>query len=186
MATERRFCRLRDSAQIDSPTIYPVPPGGLCLSAFLLLHRPSCPGEVLLGRVEPSAPWEHLAALDANRVARIGTGWMLPSSQLLYFEGPDAAAERVFREQLGGSAPPAWHRRVFSESYPSPYPGPTGPELHWDLHFVYEGEWVGPTNPPPAPWRELAFRPVRELRSAELARSHGDILALAGLPPACG
>ena len=105
---------------------------------------------------------------------------MLPSSQLLLFESPHEAARRIAREQLEAELPPIETAEFFSEAYPSRQ-HPAG-DPHWDFHFVYGVRWPTASAPRATPWRELAFVDLDRLRSEEMARLQGDVLALVGLP----
>jgi len=120
--------------------------------------------------------------MDAERARAIGDRWVLPASQLAFFESPSDAARRIAREMLGWREPPLGEPQVFSEAYPRDS-GSQDP--HWDLHFLFRTVWPGTslTAARGRLWKELRFvRPV-ELSSAEFGRGHGDVLALAGLPP---
>ena len=146
-----------------------VPDGGLCLSVFLVISRTGIPTDVLLGRLNNDAPWDHIGALDKARVERHSKGWMLPSSHLVLGESPDDAAKRVLLEQLGLADQPLNGPHVFSEVYDVPA---TGEKKHWDIEFVFQGErdeapsyWV---------WRELKFAATKR---EEFARGHEDILS---------
>ena len=155
----------------------------MCLSSFLVLAAPHDPKRVLVGRIAPDPRWEELGGLDPGRAARVGNGWMLPSSQLLLFESPEEAASRIARELLGLDLPMLEGPRVFSETHHRP--GAKGEDAHWDLHFVFTGR--GPPHPPTHPlWRELAYVAVQETRRTEFARNQGDVLELVGLPPQDG
>ncbi len=152
----------------------------MCLSVFLVLRPPGRDREVLLGRLDPTAPWFELGALEPSRVVRIGQRWMLPSSQLLFFEGPEVAAERIAREQLGTTLPPVEERSVHSEAYGR---SPTSArDPHWDLHFVFRARWPSSEPPAAAAWKELAFVDLDAILPSELARGQADVLALVGLP----
>jgi len=99
MVTERRFAQFLRG--IAPPRMGEIPEGGLCLSVFLVISRRRDPNYVLMGRLSSDAPWDHIGALDSERVERHRKGWMLPSSHLVLGEGPKEAAERVLKEQLG-------------------------------------------------------------------------------------
>jgi hypothetical protein len=177
---ERRFARLRPGSAPEGPGYYVVPNDGMCLSAYLLLGRPVHPQEVLLGRLDPTAPWFELGSLAADRLGAIGERWMLPASQLLFFEGPDEAARRVAREQLETELPSLPNPRIVSESYARP--GSKAVDPHWDLQFIYRTTWPHDRPPKARAWKELDFVDSSTVRRGDIARGHGDILELAGLP----
>lgn len=179
MADARRFTRLRTGVTAPAPGLYVVPDDGMCLSTFLVVRPPGRDREVLLGRVDPDAPWFDLAALEPDRVKRIGSRWMLPSSQLLFFESPDESAARIAREQLGAGLPPREGFSVHSEAYRRPEGSARDP--HWDLHFVYRVRWPDDGPPRAAPWSELAFVDLDSIAPGDIARGQADVLALVGL-----
>src|SRR5207247_4634251 len=72
-----------------------IPAGAFCLSAFLIITETGDPRKVLMGRMNPRAPWDHIGALDPSRVEVHSRGWMLPSSHLIFQESPEAAARRI-------------------------------------------------------------------------------------------
>lgn len=156
-----------------------LPGDGLCLNAFLIVRQRGHPDRALLGRIDPAAPWDRLGALETARRAQIGERWMLPCSQLLLFEAPQEAARRLVREQLELEELPLRGPKVFSEAYDRPPAAAADP--HWDLHFLFRGELDRP--PVASPWKELAFVEVAATPRDAFARAHGDVLALAGLPP---
>ncbi|HTP54110.1 MAG TPA: NUDIX hydrolase [Thermoplasmata archaeon] len=178
---ERRFARLRAGGLAGHPGAAEVPYDGMCLSVFLIVRPEGRSGEVLLGRIDPSADWATIGGLDPGRVAQIATRWMLPSSQLLFFESPTEAAERIAREQLGVPLPGLTGPATFSEAYRRP--GSAG-DPHWDLHFIYEARWPTARFPASRPFSELAFVEAARTPRAEIARSQADILALVGLATA--
>jgi hypothetical protein len=178
---ERRFTRLRPGGSPPGPGYYVVPNDGMCLSTFLVLEHPEHAHQVLLGHLDPQAPWFELGSLEGSRLASIGARWMLPSSQLLFFEGPEEAARRILREQLVADLPDLPPPRIVSEAYRRPNSTATDP--HWDLQFIYRARWPHAEPPRARPWKELVFVDVRTLSRAEIGRGHGDILELAGLPP---
>ena len=178
MSEERQFARFRPTAEPDR-MVYRVPEDGLCLSTFLLLRPRGHTDRVLLGHLRPDAPWAHIGAVDTRRAALWSKGWMLPSSQLVYYESPDDSARRIAREQLGLELAtlPAPILMSDSEQRPAAAPG----DLHWDMGFVYVVD-DGPMQPPLHPaWTELRFLEVSKLRRIDLVRSQGDVLLLAGM-----
>lgn len=153
-----------------------VPLAGFCISAFVVVSDRSQPGTVLLGHLNPDAPWDHIGALDRERAAVHSKGWMIPSSHLMYGEAPGQAAERILTEQLGLEGVPLGAPGILSEVYaPKRFPEKGG---HWDLGFVFRVA-VDPSSVDlrhPA-WRDLKFVDYQTLDPAEVARSHEDVLA---------
>jgi len=186
MAEPRRFARLRRQ---PTPGTTEVPDDGMCLSAFLLVHPADDPRKVLLGRPAPDGPWEEAAGLDTVRLAGIGDRWVLPASQLLLFEGPAEAAERLARELLGRPDLRPGAPRIFSEAYSRPATardrGTNTQDPHWDLHFVFPTTWPGGSldDSRGRLWRELRFLDMGATASTSIGRGHGDVLALAGVAP---
>jgi ADP-ribose pyrophosphatase YjhB (NUDIX family) len=181
MAEDRKFARFRPRAEPDR-LVFTVPEDGLCISTFLVIRPRHHPEQALLGRINPDAPWVHIGGLDASRAKQWSVGWMLPSSQLLYYESPEESARRIAREQLGIelenlSAP---HLMSDSDQRPRAAPG----DLHWDMGFVYVID--DHPGPPPrhAAWADLQFVEVSKTRRQDFVRSHQDVLALAGMPTA--
>lgn len=168
MATERKFCRFNPS---DRPMqVREIPEGGICLSAFVVLNQTGRPDRVVMGRLDPVAAWDHIGALDPERAEANSKGWMLPASHLILGESPEAAAERILKEQLGLPAQPLTGPLVFSEVY--------GAKNHWDLEFVFLGE-RDQVGQHPA-WTDLRFVDVNDTPRDEIARYHEDILAHIG------
>jgi len=168
MATERKFARF---SKTDRPMqTREIPEGGFCLNAFIILNQTGFPNRVVMGRLDPSGPWDDIGALDLERAEANSKGWMLPSSHLVLGESPAAAAERILKEQLGVADQTLAKPRIFSESY--------GRLEHWDVSFLYTGERAA-IAPHPA-WRELAFVDTAVARKEDIARSHEDVLAELG------
>lgn len=177
--SDRAFCRFQPPGPGNPTGLDAIPPAGFCLNAFLIVRPPDDDRRVLLGRMDPKAPWDRLGGLDAERVARWSEGWMLPASQLLYGEDPGRAVDRL-REELLDSAPmQIGLPRVLSEAYPSKR-DPTAGD-HWDLSFVYLARATSSKPPPLGPWRELQFVDVTAASPTEFARAHDDVLRFAGI-----
>ena len=177
----RRFARFRPTERtIQGRRFWTVPEGGLCLSTFIVVRPVQAPTRVLLGRPDPLARWEQMATLESAHLQSIGDRWILPASHLLEYESPADSAERIQREQLGVPPFPLQGPQVFSEAYPSAIDPESG--KHWDIHFVFRGEWAFDHFPQSGSWRELRFMDRSTLTRADIARGHADILELAGLP----
>jgi len=178
----RRFARLRPGTVPESEDYSVVPSDGLCLNVFLIVRSPIDPSRILLGRLDPTAPWRDLAGLGPDRVGRIGDRWMLPASQLLILEGPDDGARRLARELLGLELTELPRPRVLSETYGRE--GTPTADPHWDLHYVYD--LPGPSARPPTarPWSELEYVDIARTPRARFGRGHADVLELLGFAPA--
>lgn len=181
MAEPRRFARFRPRIPAGDRALWNVPDRGLCLSAFVILHERGRPERVLVGKINPAAPWERLGALDPDR-RRVSEGrWILPASQLLWFESPDDAASRVGAEMLGRPELELQGPDVYSEAYGRD--DVSGIDRHWDLQFVFHGELDRPPSPLPDAWSDLRFVEVPRTPRSEFGRNHGDVLELVGLAP---
>jgi ADP-ribose pyrophosphatase YjhB (NUDIX family) len=168
MATERLFLRVsRNPGQLR---LSEIPDGGFCLSAFLVISDSRNPRKVLLGHLNPDAPWDHIGALDPPRVEMHKNGWMLPSSQLVVGESPQEAANRILTEQLDLNDQKLEGPHIFSEVY--------GEHSHWDLEFVFMGKRKDVKST--SAWRELEFVDTSKLKKEDFARLHQDILANVG------
>ena len=177
MTTDRAFCRFNPYRDMPLST-WEVPEGGLCLSSFVVISEQGRADHVLMGHLDPSAPWDHIGALDPNRAQTNSRGWMLPSSHLILRESPQEAARRILREQLGLEHLSLSDATVVSETYPSARKPDV---MHWDLEFLFRGELAVDAVPKPAAWKDLRFVDLARTTKQEIARSHEDILASAGL-----
>ena len=179
MTTDRRFARFSKSPDTAAFSITEIPAGAFCLSAFLIITETGDPRKVLMGRMNPRAPWDHIGALDPSRVEVHSRGWMLPSSHLIFQESPGDAARRIAREQLELSDLRFSEPKVVSEAY-TPKRFPNAP-THWDMEFLFRAEMPAADLPKPAAWTQLAFLDLRRTAKAEVARSHEDVIESAGL-----
>ncbi len=180
MTTARRFCRFSESSKTAAFSVTQIPKDAFCICAFVILRSREEPEAVLMGHMNPHAPWDHLGALDTDRIEAHRHGWMLPSSHLIYLESPDKAAQRIVREQIESDPVPLAGPTVMSEVYaPNRHPGA---REHWDLGFLYQGSI--PADPPPqaSAWTDLSFVNTRTVRRPQIARAHEDVLRLVGLP----
>ena len=130
MTTNRKFARFK--INVAEPRIKEIPKGGLCISTFLVISKIGHPTQVLMGHLNKDAPWDHIGALDLERVERHSKGWMLPCSGLIFGESPEEVSRRILKEQLGLDDQILEGPRIFSKVY--------GDEGHWDLEFLFLGE----------------------------------------------
>jgi len=149
-----------------------LPPGGMCLSAFLFVVRD---GQILLGKYADDPRWEALAGLDPERVKVHGRGWTIPASQLKYGEDPRGAARRVGEEILQIRGMTYSEPRVEVDLYePKRFPG----KLHYDLWFLVDATWPKGAELAVPPWyAELAWRNPRAVPPEAYARDHQDVVA---------
>lgn len=175
MTTYRKFADFYEGAlpfQMSS-----IPKGGMCLSAFLVLWKDEV-HSVLLGKLNKNFDWINLGALDKDSTSRISERWILPSSHLMLYENPRAAAKRVLNEQLGLGDEGIQGPQVFSEVYDAPR---FEIKNHWDMEFVFTKQIKNTERVVHPAWNELKFLDVRNLRDDEFARNHQDVLGEAGL-----
>jgi ADP-ribose pyrophosphatase YjhB (NUDIX family) len=179
MTTDRRFCRfVRAMPEHGDSGVYTteVPEGGLCLSTFLMIEDGA--GRVLMGHLDPRAPWDHIGALDAERARAHSKGWMLPSSHLMLFESPQEAAQRVLKEQLGMQDIRLSDPMVVAEvGTPKRFPGLL---RHWDFEFIFRGKAPSGSPPRHEAWSELRYVDLNHTPKKEIARSHDEVLESAG------
>jgi len=179
MTTERRFCRFTRTAEGHPFGLRWEEPGGLCPSTFLLLGQARRPTSILVGRLNPKAPRDHLEGLDAERVEAHRGGWLLPASHLLHRETPDESARRILDEMLGGARPSLEPARVVSAvSTPRRFPETHN---HGDISFLYRGTLSASPPSVPTVWDDLRSVDVRAARRSEFARSHEEVLESVGL-----
>lgn len=178
----RRFTRFGQEAD-PSRLVFQVPLEGLCLSTFLVLRPRGHPDRALLGHIDPKAPWDELGAADAGRVVPWSKGWMLPSSQLVFYESPADAARRIAQEQLGVTLGDLPAPVVMSDAYART---PVSTDKHWDFGFVYVLDGQPETPPHHSGWTDLRYVEVAREPSAAFVRYQEDVLRLVGMPCATG
>lgn len=133
-----------------------------------------------MGKINPEAPWDHIGALDPARIELHRKGWMLPSSHLILHESPQDAFRRIASEQLEMPELPISEPWVVSEVYrPKNF---ADLDEHWDIEFIS----FASREADGLPRRTLAFAELRMLdpgrtKRTEIARSHEEILASAGI-----
>ncbi len=158
-------------------TEFGYPPGGFCLSAFVVARRQ---GEVLVGQMAEGererwlAQWQpNLRYYEGEKLDRAFAGLRLPATYLRVGEHPAAAAERVLVDQLGVDALPELGRpTVISEAGPSNRaPGYD----HWDVLFLYEVDGPEIGGSPPGHWDRLEYVDLAEVAD-ELVMLHDELV----------
>ena len=149
-----------------------LPPGGMCLSAFLFVRRGD---SILLGKYQEHPAWDTLAGLDPERVRAHSQGWTIPASQLKYGEDPRDAAKRIAEDILQMPGMRFSEPRVETDLYePKRFPG----RMHYDVWFLVDANPPHGTEPAVPPWySELAWRDPRAVPASEFARGHEDVVA---------
>jgi ADP-ribose pyrophosphatase YjhB (NUDIX family) len=148
-----------------------VPPGGMCLCAFLFVVSGD---EILLGKYAPHPAWERLAGMDDKRIRANAHGWTLPARHLKFGEDPREAARHIGEEILlldRGLAYPEPHVATFFYE-PAIAPG----EKHYDVHFLFEVSLGSGGELRTPPWYEtLAWFDIGTVRHVPFARQHEDV-----------
>jgi ADP-ribose pyrophosphatase YjhB (NUDIX family) len=172
MTTNRRFAAF-DATGREGLGTAEIPKDGLCISAFLVIAEDNEPERVLVGRINPKAPWDHFGAINQGRLEKVASGWMLPSSHLILLESPGDAAKRILREQLemeDSSVRLTNQPVVFSDVH-------DGAEHHWDIGFIYRGSMSREDIPKNSPkWRELRFVDFESTPRSDFARFHDEVI----------
>lgn len=164
-----------------------VPPGGMCLSAFLFLRRPR-DGHILLGKYDAraGAAWEEKTGIDQGRLDKYAQGWTIPASHVKHGEDPRDAARRVARDVLGlRDISDVGEPKVATFSYElARLPGTS----HYDVCFLLDATAPAHDVARPAWYADLAWHDPRALPADAYARGHDEIverwLALTGREPA--
>jgi len=150
-----------------------LPPGGMCLSAFVFVERE---GRILLGRYADDPRWEELTGLDEGRWRAHGKGWTLPATHLRFGEDPRAAGRRVLDDVLGLRDVALSEPRVMTDVGP-PWRGPARGD-HYDVMFLMDARLAPGRDVARPPWyTELAWHEPSALSGDACARGHGDVVA---------
>jgi ADP-ribose pyrophosphatase YjhB (NUDIX family) len=148
-----------------------VPPGGMCLCAFLFV---ASGGKILLGKYADHPAWGKLSGMESERVIANARGWTIPASHLKFGEDPREAVRRIGAEILMLDK-----EIIYSEPYvktflyePESAPG----ENHYDVHFLFDVSLEAGTKVPKPPWYEaVEWLDIEVMQSKHFARQHGDV-----------
>lgn len=159
-----------------------VPPGGFCLSGFVVVRDRR--GGILLGRPRRHPAWPEKGSLPYWRIEQIGRRgeWILPASHLMVEESPEHAARRIARDWAGLPAARPWLLAIDSSRRDTGRSAGSGRSrrkvYHWDVGFIYglRSERIPAATPW---WKELKFFAPADLRKIRIGRAHRDIVRLA-------
>jgi hypothetical protein len=160
-----------------------VPPGGVCLSSFVLVRSGN---KILVGKMAHPEIWVKKFFVGEKFAPGYASSnkYLLPARHLSWYESPRETANSVLRDQVGIKVPP---NKVSLTEVQSHLRGDVDSEEeppHWDICFVYETEVPsrivkGLKTPP---WfKDFHFVPFSSLTIVDFTRGHGDILQEAGL-----
>lgn len=156
-----------------------VPPGGLCLSAFVLVQNGR--GDVLFGQPRPHRNWPERGGVGVWRIrdlARDGA-WTLPATHLLVGEDPVDGAKRIARTWAGLYNPHPRLLGIDSCRMPTGQWKGVGRRrrqvYHWAIGFVYGVRLTRAPRVNPG-WSELRFIPRAQFHSLRIGREHRDFL----------
>jgi len=160
-----------------------VPPGGTCLSSFVVVSN----GQgILVGKMDRPEIWVKrflVGPAFANRYATSGK-YLLPARHLHWYESPLEAAQSVLRDQVGLDIP---ENKISLAQVQSHVSGDIDDEKeppHWDICFVYKtqvSKGVAAKLRRPEWFSELVFKPLRNQKQDDFTRGHGDVLQMAGM-----
>jgi hypothetical protein len=160
-----------------------VPPGGVCLSSFVLVRNG---GRVLVGKMAKPEVWTERFFVGEKFAPGYAASrkYLLPARHLAWYESPLEAAEGVLRDMVKIRVPKGSLSLADVQSHVR---GDVDSEMeppHWDICFVYEAKVPDSTVKAlrmPAWFSELRFVPFSSLEADDFTRGHGDILQEAQL-----
>lgn len=154
-----------------------VPPGGTCLSSFVILTTGP---DILVGKMTKPEIWIDRFFVGPQYVETYQKSgkYLLPSSHLAWYESPLEAAERVAREQTELEMPSGSLKLLEVQSHLSGDVNDAEPP-HWDICFIYEGKVSKSTArklQSPEWFEGLGFVKRSKLKADDFTRGHGDVL----------
>jgi ADP-ribose pyrophosphatase YjhB (NUDIX family) len=148
-----------------------VPPGGICLCAYLFVTRG---GKLLLGRYADHPAWEELCGMESRRVRANAGGWTIPASHLKFGEDPREAARRIGQEILLIDRGIVCSEPCVKTFLYAPAAAPA--ERHFDVLFLFDLPVEGGVEIVTPPWYEaLAWFDIGEMPREQFARQHGEV-----------
>ena len=160
-----------------------VPPGGTCLSSFVLV---SSGRRILVGKMDRPDIWVERFLVGPKFAPVYATSgkYVLPARHLHWYEAPLEAARSVLKDQIGLEVQGDRISLVDVQSHVSGDINDEKEPPHWDICFVYQTQ-VSKNQAErirrPEWYSELAFKPLRSLKQDDFTRGHGDVLQMAGM-----
>jgi hypothetical protein len=160
-----------------------VPPGGTCLSSFVVVSNGR---GILVGKMARPEIWIE-RFLVGPKFAPVYAGsdkYVLPARHLHWYESPLDAAHSILRDQVGLSVPRGKIALVDAQSHVSGDIENEDEPPHWDICFLYRAQISGKMGvnlARPEWFSELVFRPLGSLGRDDFTRGHGDVLDTAGM-----
>ncbi|HUI23094.1 MAG TPA: hypothetical protein VLY82_01725 [Nitrososphaerales archaeon] len=160
-----------------------VPPGGTCLSSFVVVSDGK---RVLVGKMGRPEIWvERFLVGPARAPVYAASGkYILPARHLHWYESPIEAARSVLRDQIELDVPGSKISLVDVQSHVSGDINDEKEPPHWDICFLYRAQVtksVAAKLRRPEWFSELVFKPPMSLRPSDFTRGHGDVLQEAGM-----
>jgi ADP-ribose pyrophosphatase YjhB (NUDIX family) len=153
---------------VDQDGIKYIPVGGVCVMCYLISKKDS---KLLVGEIDGEKHgdlWKDKWGIYIHRESIWKEKWFVPSGFLHFGEDPDACAERLLKELLGGKAKALRPTKVITFTQNSKYyPG----YHHWHICFIYEVDGI-----------ELGKRPVylSKLEYVETSKLSAGNVGMAG------
>jgi len=160
-----------------------VPPGGTCLSSFVVVSNGR---GILVGKMARPEIWiERFLVGPKFAPVYVNSGkYILPARHLHWYESPLDAVYSILRDQVGLSAPRGKISLVNVQSHVSGDVSSEKEPPHWDICFLYRTQVSNKqaeTLKRPEWFSELAFKSLRSLKQDHFTRGHGDVLKGAGM-----
>jgi hypothetical protein len=156
------------------------PPGGLCLSSFVVVGNGT---GVLAGKMAKPEIWTkrfYVGEKFAPTYASSGK-LLIPARHLSWYESPLEAAESIMKDQALMPVRREDIKLLGVQSYVSGDPASKEKPPHWDICFVYQVRVPAGQAPGSPEWfSDFAFHDAGRLGAGDFARGHGEILEAAG------
>jgi ADP-ribose pyrophosphatase YjhB (NUDIX family) len=160
-----------------------VPPGGVCLSSFVIVRNPR---GILVGKMVKPEIWiERFFVGERFAPTYVSSNkYLLPARHLAWYESPLEAAADILRDQVGLRVPRSHIHLLDVQSHIRGDVKSVREPPHWDICFVYETRVPASTSNTikSPPWfGDLHFVSLSSLSQDDFTRGHGDVLQEARL-----
>ncbi len=160
-----------------------VPPGGTCLSSFVILSNGR---GILVGKMARPEIWTERFLVGPKFAPTYASSgkYVLPARHLHWYESPLEAAYGVLRDQVGLGIPKGRISLVDVQSHVSGDIDNAEEPPHWDICFLYKtrlSRREAASLARPEWFSELTFKPLSNLKQGDFTRGHGDVLEVAGM-----